>query len=66
MKQQQTASELIAELAADQDYLAMRKARDEEIAKQRAAWAKAEEPLVQALESAGCPVKSVWDLVNTT
>ncbi|RXD97832.1 hypothetical protein, partial [Xanthomonas perforans] len=31
-----------------------------------AAWAKAEEPLVQALESAGCPVKSVWDLVNTT
>ncbi|ASK97633.1 hypothetical protein KWH01_21245 [Xanthomonas campestris pv. merremiae] len=65
MKQQKTASELIAELAADPSYLAMRKARDEEMAKQCVAWAKAEEPLVQALESIGCPVKSVWDLVNT-
>lgn len=43
----------------------MRKARDEEMAKQCAAWAKAEEPLVQALESIGCPVKFVWGLVNT-
>ena len=65
MKKQQTAAEFLAELAADKEYVEMRRAKDEALMKHRAELASAEVPLVEALRLVGLAVSSVWDLVNT-
>jgi hypothetical protein len=59
-----TASELMAQLNADPEYVARKKRLDE--AHQRTAdeLARAEEPLVEALRAAGAPISTIWDLVN--
>jgi len=64
MKKDKTAAELLAELAADKDYVQMRKSADEALAKRVQEMRAAEAPLVAALRAAGVEVDSVWDLVN--
>lgn len=60
-----TASELMARLQADPEFVA-RRAKEEEERQQRAAeWRRAEAPLVEDLRAAGYAVESAWDLVNT-
>lgn len=60
-----TASELMAELAADPEYQA-RLAEKEQIRLEKSArLGVAEEPLVQALNAIGLDITSVWDLVST-
>ena len=60
------ASELVAELNANPEYLERRRAQDEKLAAMEQALQLAERPLVQPLNDAGLGwVRSVWDLVNT-
>lgn len=59
------ATDLMAELEADPDFVAHRDQRKHELELQRSQWRTAEIPLRQALQSAGIDVQSVWDLVNT-
>lgn len=60
-----TASELMARLQADPEFVA-RRAKEEEERQQRAAECRrAEAPLVEDLRAAGYAVESAWDLVNT-
>jgi small ligand-binding sensory domain FIST len=60
-----TVAEAMAELAADPAYRELRRKQDEERRVRHEALARAEAPLVAALNGAGVPVSSVWDLVNT-
>jgi hypothetical protein len=64
MKKKLTAAELMARLNADPDYVARKKAQDEEFRLKEEEYSRAEAPLVQALRSAGSIVNSVWDFVN--
>lgn len=59
-----TVAELMAELNSDPEYLARKKAQDEARDKLRDELARAQEPLVAALGSAGVDVQTVWDLLN--
>lgn len=59
-----TAAELMERLNANPDYVARKKAQDEAIHRRAEDYARAEAPLVQALNAVGVPVSSVWDLVN--
>src|SRR5262245_25354955 len=59
-----TAAELMAQLNADPDFVARKKAQDEAIRSKAEEHARAEAPLVQVLNAVGVPVSSVWDLVN--
>jgi hypothetical protein len=59
------AAELMAQLNADPDYVARKKAQDEEFQRREKEYARAQAPLVQELRAAGVHVSSVWDLVNT-
>ena len=60
-----TAAELAAQLSADAEYQAQRAKADADLAAQEDAWRRAEAPLVEDLQAAGCAVESVWELVNT-
>ncbi len=60
-----TAAELMAELNADPEFVAMRARKEEEILKREAEYRRAEAPLVNELRAAGFQVQSAWDLVNT-
>lgn len=60
-----TAEEYLAEKAADKSHIEMWRAKDEELKRRKDELTEAEAPLVEALRSAGQPVSSVWDLVNT-
>jgi HEAT repeat protein len=64
VKKKVTAAELMARLNADPDFVARRKARDQQIKHEAAEYALAEAPLVEELRAAGSDVSSVWDLVN--
>jgi hypothetical protein len=64
-KKKITASELMARLNADPDYVARQKDRDKAIRLRAEEYAHAEAPLVQELRAAGAQVSSAWDLVNT-
>jgi hypothetical protein len=65
MKQKVTAAEFMAELNADPEYVARRKALDEAVQRRHEENVRAEAPLVAALRAAEVPVNSAWDLVNT-
>lgn len=63
---QVTAAELLRRLSADPE---VRRRREEQESGHRRAeeeLSRAEAPLVDALREAGCEVRTVWDLVNTT
>ena len=60
-----SVAEVMAELASDPSYREMRRQQQEALRLRHEALARAEAPLVAALNDAGFPVKSVWDLVNT-
>lgn len=61
-----TASELLARLRGDPEYVA-RTAKQEQERRARALdWRKAAAPLVADLQAAGVQVESEWDLVGTT
>ena len=59
-----TAAELDAELAADPEYQARRARLDEEHQKRWAACVEALVPVVEALQAAGCPVSSPYELLR--
>jgi hypothetical protein len=61
-----TATEVVANLAADPEYQARKAEVDAEAAERYAQWRAAEQPLVEELREAGFDVESVWDLVNTS
>ena len=56
------AAELLAELGADPDWLAMRAAKDRELVERRARLRAEEQPLLDELASLGIAVESVWRL----
>jgi len=60
----ESTAEFIARLEADPRYIEMRRQQDARRAALRAEYDRAQVPLVAALKSIGCEVKSVWDLVN--
>jgi hypothetical protein len=59
------ADEFMAELAADPEYQARRRKSDEELRRSELELARAEAPVVSALNEAGVRVSSIWDLDNT-
>jgi len=59
-----SASELMAHLNRDPEFVGRRMQRDEEFEALQKRFIKAERPLVKALNESGAPIKSVWDLVN--
>jgi HEAT repeat protein len=61
-----TAAEFLAERAKDPEYVARERKRVEERKRLEEEYERAEKPLVQDLEAAGFPVRSVYDFVNTT
>jgi HEAT repeat protein len=63
-KKGRAAAQLLAELGASPEYRARQIERERLSNKQLAEWQRAEVPLVQALESTGVRVSTVWDLVN--
>jgi len=65
MKKKVAASELMARLNANPDYVARKKEQDEAFQRREQEYARAETPLVEELRAAGVNVGSVWDLVNT-
>ena len=65
-KPKMTAAELMKSLEADPTFIAMTREREQKLAILEAAFSANERPLVQALNAVGFPVRSVWDLVNTT
>lgn len=66
-RQPMTAADLLAELEADPDFVARRRARREHAKKQEEELKSAEAPLVEDLRAAGfTDVESSWDLVNTS
>lgn len=60
------ASEVIAEQAADPEYLRVRREADAKRARIEAEDAAASLPILDDLASVGHPVTSVWDFVNTS
>ena len=60
-----TATELMEQLANDQEYQRAKAAREAELQEKVDAWSVAERPIVDDLVGAGVDVDSVWDLVNT-
>jgi HEAT repeat protein len=60
-----SASELMAQLNQDPEFVRRREQRDEQFKALRKRLAAAEWPLVTALNDSGVQIKSVWDLVNT-
>jgi hypothetical protein len=65
MKRTITAAELMAQLNADPEYVARRKALDEAFQRKHEENVRAEAPLVAELRAAGASVNSAWDLANT-
>lgn len=61
-----TAEEYFAERAKDPEYVERERKREEELKRLEEEYDRAEKPLVQDLEAAGFPVRSVYDFVNTT
>jgi hypothetical protein len=59
-----TAAELMKQLEADPEYVARRRARDEQIEKLASDYGADEAALVAELRELGIQVDSVWDLVN--
>jgi hypothetical protein len=59
-----SAGEFMKELEADPEYRAAQAEQERDMARQQAAYAEAEAPLVEALRGVGVEVDSVWDLVN--
>jgi hypothetical protein len=62
----QSAEDFLAQLAADPEYQARKTAWNAETKKVAEALARAEAPVVVALQEAGFEITSVWDFVNTT
>jgi hypothetical protein len=60
-----TVAEAIAELNADPDWVARRKAEDQEREARSSQLRIEQQPLLAELRSVGWEVNSVWDLVNT-
>jgi hypothetical protein len=61
-----TASELLAHLKADPDWVSCREAGERHSQQVRAESRAAQAPLLEELESVGVHVSDVWDLVNTS
>jgi hypothetical protein len=61
-----TAAELVAQLAADPDYLRKTASAEAERQSREQELRRAEEPIVRDLNEVGVGVSSVWDLVNTS
>ncbi|MBX5463739.1 MAG: hypothetical protein IRZ28_21960 [Steroidobacteraceae bacterium] len=68
MKKQKwkTAAEAMAEFEKDPAFVERRRQREDDRRRAEQADARAEAPVVEELQKAGVPVRSVWDLVNTT
>ncbi|WP_444935778.1 hypothetical protein ACJJIW_16665 [Microbulbifer sp. JMSA004] len=60
-----TAAELMAELAKNKEYQAMKKAQNERLTDLEKLYADDERELVKELNQAGFAVASVWDFVNS-
>jgi HEAT repeats len=60
-----TAAELMSKLNQDADFVRRREERAKHFEALEESYARAERPLVEALNDVAVPVKSVWDLVNT-
>ena len=60
-----TAAEFMAQKESDPEWVEKRRRREEKDRERREALDLAQAPVVEDLRSAGFPVKSVWDLVNT-
>jgi hypothetical protein len=61
-----SATDLMAELEADPEYVAHQKRRDAELERMEEESRRAQVPLVEELRAAGVEVDSAWDLVNTS
>jgi hypothetical protein len=61
-----TAAELMAQLAADPDYVERTASAEAERQARAQQLRRAEEPIVRDLKDVGVEVSSVWDLVNTS
>ncbi|MBI1754601.1 MAG: hypothetical protein HY014_18470 [Acidobacteria bacterium] len=59
-------AELKAKLEINPEFIAQRKAREDEHARRSLALQAEEEPILEELRAAGWNVKSVWELVNTS
>ena len=66
MRKKVTATELMAHLNSDPEFLARRTQAEEQRQARTAKLRKAEAPLVNELQHAGYDVDSAWDLVNST
>jgi hypothetical protein len=64
-RKRMTAEELMAQLAADPEFVAREAAEEEERLEVEAQLTRAEAPLLRDLKAAGAQLESVWDLVNT-
>jgi hypothetical protein len=60
-----SATELLAELEADPEWVARRNERDRAMEEKKTALRIAQQPLLEELASVGWRVASVWDLVGT-
>lgn len=60
-----TAAEFINKLDQDPEFVRRREGQGKHVRALAERLARAERPLVEALNDAGVPVKSVWNLVNT-
>ena len=54
------------QLRDDAEFQSQKKARDEALDARVAEWREAARPVVEALQTVGVEVSSVWDLVNTS
>lgn len=61
-----SATDLMAELEADPEYVARRERRDAELRRMEEESRRAQAPLIEELRAAGFEVDSAWDLVNTS
>jgi hypothetical protein len=66
MKKIETAREFIETLNHDPRYQAMMAEKEKRLTELKATLDADAKPLIEALAAVGRPVKSVWDLVNTT
>jgi len=60
-----TATELMKNLSQDPEFVRRQEAKHKSLSILEEQFARAERPLVEALNNSGVSVKSVWDLVNT-
>jgi hypothetical protein len=60
------ATDLMAELEADPEYVAHQKRRDAELERMEEESRRAQAPVADELRAAGVEVDSAWDLVNTS